>query len=727
MKQKSNITKYRINKGCIGLLCGLLLYGFIVTMPDAPAPITRLEVIDTNKASFLNGDETEILASNEQNLRILFHRKFQDGFGIDEIERSLVEDFAKENSLNPVWIEVDERWQLLPAMYQGKGDIIVSQGYDLAGGLEGVISFTDPWAKSKQQIVTRNNHKLIKSLDHLKVRQVAIKSSSTIYYQLKNLAENNPSMDLLELDSTVSEESILKRLESGQYDAAVMDSDYLKHNLSRFPSLKTALDLTDAKHNAWAVSKSNNKLRQNLNEFLNKELLTLYEEETHFGDLPGLLEKGSLRAITYQSPTNVFYKDGELKGFEYELIKRFADEHKLQLNIVFANSQEEMYQLLMDGKGDVITASIPTSNKRPETVSESVAYSYSAPVLIGRKNSVNPIDIFDLNGRSVSVPAESPYLEEIKELRKKYDLDLTIKEVESTINTETLLFLVSLDIHDLTIIPSHNVKVELSRQVNLQASLYLSEPDKTVWITREENSVLRESLDVYITSNYRQLEFNSLKQQYITEPKIFNGDSRLLTRVYKLTPYDETIRKYADQYGFDWRLIAAQMYQESQFDPVATSDVGAEGLMQIMPRTANELGLEESENPVDNIEAGIRYLSYLKAQFDDDLLLMDRTWFALAAYNAGYRRVSDARKQAEQLGLDSNKWFGNVEIAMKEMAKKKSVKDNTRICRCGQTVVYVRDIRTRYKNYVGLTDATDVAAHRRPISQPNIVIASSSL
>lgn len=132
--------------------------------------------------------------------------------------------------------------------------------------------------------------------------------------------------------------------------------------------------------------------------------------------------------------------------------------------------------------------------------------------------------------------------------------------------------------------------------------------------------------------------------------------------------------------------------------------------MQLLPTTADQLGVTNVTDPATSISGGVRYLDYLRGQFEDNLLLEERTWFTLAAYNAGFNRVQRARRLAEEMNLDASRWFDNVEVAMLALARP-YWKDGEvhRQCRCGQTVVYVRDIRTRYNNYVRLTGTVRTA------------------
>jgi membrane-bound lytic murein transglycosylase F len=172
-----------------------------------------------------------------------------------------------------------------------------------------------------------------------------------------------------------------------------------------------------------------------------------------------------------------------------------------------------------------------------------------------------------------------------------------------------------------------------------------------------------------------------------------------------LSPFDDLVKAQADEHEFDWRLIVAQMYQESRFDPNAKSWAGARGLMQVMPRTARELGVENLKDPEQGIIAGVRYLSWLRDRFESELPVRDRMWFALAAYNAGAGHVRDARRLAKRQGWSSNRWFDNVEKAMLLLSKSKYANNAAHgYVRGSEPVRYVREIRDRYQAYLKLTN-----------------------
>ncbi|HJS72805.1 MAG TPA: transglycosylase SLT domain-containing protein, partial [Vicinamibacteria bacterium] len=147
---------------------------------------------------------------------------------------------------------------------------------------------------------------------------------------------------------------------------------------------------------------------------------------------------------------------------------------------------------------------------------------------------------------------------------------------------------------------------------------------------------------------------------------------------------------YSDQYKFDWLLMAAQGYQESTLDQSKRSHVGAIGVMQVMPTTAKDkaVNIPDIENLESNIHAGIKYNRWVVDNFYNDEAIppIDRQLFAFASYNAGPGRVARLRKEAEEQGLNPNKWFNNVElIAAKRIGR--------------ETVQYVSNIYKYYLAY----------------------------
>ena len=148
----------------------------------------------------------------------------------------------------------------------------------------------------------------------------------------------------------------------------------------------------------------------------------------------------------------------------------------------------------------------------------------------------------------------------------------------------------------------------------------------------------------------------------------------------------ELFRKYGEQYKFDYLMMAAQGYQESRLDQNAKSQVGAVGVMQLMPKTGKEQKVGDIKKLEPNIHAGVKYMRFVRDEFFENEPMDDlnKGLFTFASYNAGPGRIRQLRRETERRGLNPNVWFGNVERIASE-----------RIGR--ETVTYVSNI---YKYYV---------------------------
>jgi membrane-bound lytic murein transglycosylase MltF len=155
---------------------------------------------------------------------------------------------------------------------------------------------------------------------------------------------------------------------------------------------------------------------------------------------------------------------------------------------------------------------------------------------------------------------------------------------------------------------------------------------------------------------------NIILRRYLADPaRVTNalaGD-----RLEQLSREEPYFRKYGEEYGFDWLMLAAQAYQESRLDNRKRSHAGAVGIMQVLPSTARSVGVNDYKTLDGNIRAGARYMRHLVDTYfdDEDLDPMNRWIFALAGYNAGGTRISRLRRQAEANGLDPDQWFDHVE------------------------------------------------------------------
>ena len=152
--------------------------------------------------------------------------------------------------------------------------------------------------------------------------------------------------------------------------------------------------------------------------------------------------------------------------------------------------------------------------------------------------------------------------------------------------------------------------------------------------------------------------------------------------------YDQIIKAEADKYGWDWRLLASIIYQESHFKPDLESEKGAYGLMQLMPVTMEKYGIDYESSVQEQLEAGVKVLNHFNRELPETITdSLERIHFILASYNAGMGHVLEARHRAEKHGKDPNVWIDNVEFYTPK-----------------QTYFFVREITQRYSHYKNLIE-----------------------
>jgi len=413
-------------------------------------------------------------------------------------------------------------------------------------------------------------------------------------------------------------------------------------------------------------------------------------------------------------------------GFEYELAREFADYHGLRLEVVVPPGHRELTTWLLEGKADVALGFIePDPRQRRLGIEFSEPYHYARQHIVVHENDpVSSLAEFDY--RTISVRHRSGYWERLSRLQEK-GASFSLRSTDDAVETEQLIQMVSRGKYKATMADEHLLDIELARAVPVRSAYATDESFPHVIALRKRNPELMQALDAFVKQIYKSEFYNLTYNKYFKSRRSMQRleRGRVIDALKgQISPYDKLVRKYADRYGFDWRLVTAQMYQESKFNPGAKSHVGAKGLMQLMPRTARAMGVKNASDPANSIQGGIKYLDWLRDRFNSNLPISDRLWFTLAAYNAGSGHVQDARRLAGQLGHDPDRWFGHTEEAMLLLSKKKySKKARYGYVNGIEPVNYVRDIRQRFEAYIDLS--RDIAENQNapPQQKPSAVPA----
>ncbi|MBI9084739.1 MAG: membrane-bound lytic murein transglycosylase MltF [Desulfobacterales bacterium] len=405
---------------------------------------------------------------------------------------------------------------------------------------------------------------------------------------------------------------------------------------------------------------------------------------------------GELTVITRNNANCYYlYRDTPM-GFEYDLAKSFADHLQVRLQVRVADNWQALVEELAAQPDAVIAASLAITPARRQLADFSDGYMAIRQHIIVNRSNMAVKRAEDLAGREVHVRRGSPYQQRL-ELLQSRGIAVNIVLQDDT-PTEELIQEVSSGEIDITIADSHIAR--LNRQYYPRAVLGppIGEEVDLGWAVHPRNRTLLSEINRFFKTIKRNGTYDRIYNRYYANIDSFDYvDLRIFHRRVRtrLPRYRPVIETAAQENGFDWRLIAAQIYQESHFNPRAESHAGAFGLMQLTARTARSLGVKDPFDPTGNIRAGIRHLKALHDRFDQ-VPVRDRMTIALAAYNVGQGHIHDARRLAKRLGLDPNRWTSLTQTLPMLRQPKYYKEARYGYCRGTEPVIYVRKIALYY-------------------------------
>ena len=398
------------------------------------------------------------------------------------------------------------------------------------------------------------------------------------------------------------------------------------------------------------------------------------------GDLPKLMQRGTIRVLTSYSKTNFFFVMQQPAGFEYEMLtgyEKYLNESRREgarrVHLIFIPTPfSRLLSDLAAGRGDIAAAGLTITAARKRKARFTTAYLSNVKEIVVLNWKVKNIrNLEDLSGHMVYVRKGSSYVQHLRELNRDFERrglePIRIKEGQAHLATEDILEMVNAGVIKVSVADSHIAQAwaEVLPHIVVCEGLMIHGGGKIAWAVRRNNPKLRESLNAYIRRNKSgTLVGNILFKRYYRNSKwIKNPLTRSERR--KLERFMTLFKKYGKKYGFDYLALAAQAYQESGLNQKKKSPAGAVGIMQIRPQTAADksVGIRDIHRLENNIHAGVKYLAYLRKTYFNDPKIspVDRVFFSWAAYNAGPNRIAKLRGKAARMGVDPNKWFYNVE------------------------------------------------------------------
>jgi membrane-bound lytic murein transglycosylase MltF len=429
------------------------------------------------------------------------------------------------------------------------------------------------------------------------------------------------------------------------------------------------------------------------------------------GDLDGMVERGMIRIAIPFGLTTYFLDGPDQRGLTYDLVVQFEQFLKKRLGkpasrltmVVLPTSRDRLLPMLTGGQADIAAGTLTITPARLATVDFSDPLrSDIREVLVTGPAAPEVATAEDIVGLPVHVRESSSFYEHLQELNARLAAEgrpgVTIVKADEKLTTDDMIEMVSSGVFPATVAdePVAEFFSNVFDGIKVHRELALTEGQRIGWAFRKHSPQLGAAVNDFVKLARKGSGLgNSLLAKYFKNAKwVSNVLAPGEREKFKATI--ELIKAYADRFEFDWLLISAQAYQESQLDQRKRSPVGAVGIMQVMPQTAKDpnVAIPDIHLAEPNVHAGVKYLRFLRDRYFSDPALtpLDRTLFCFAAYNAGPGNVRKARRRAEALGLDPNVWLDNVEIAAAIVISR-------------EPVTYVRNIYKYYVAYRSVADA----------------------
>lgn len=433
-------------------------------------------------------------------------------------------------------------------------------------------------------------------------------------------------------------------------------------------------------------------------------------------DLPEIINKNKLVVLAENSANSYFIYRGQKMGLEYEILKEFAKSVGLDLEVKVVKNLDEIIDQLNNGEGDIIACNFTVTKERRKHIDFTKAFMRTSQVLIQRKpenwrkmrrkewKSKLVQDPAQLAQKKIHVWKNSSYYERLINLQNELGDTIFLEPLEGDIIPEDVIEMVDKGFIDYTVTDKNVALINYRFYPNIDASLELSVKQKIAFGVRKKSPLLRKKLDDWLEKFMKTATFKYIKHKYLNISNFTRKSKNLYSSIQgnSISPFDKIIQENAKKANWDWRLLAALIYQESKFITHQESWAGAYGLMQFMPSVGPSYGVFPDSPPEIQIKGGMKKLMDDLKAWEEIPDSIQRLKFALGTYNAGLGHILDAQRLAKKYNKDPYTWDDNVEIYVEKLSQPKYYHDP--VCYYGylrgsETYKYVREIFIRYNEY----------------------------
>lgn len=439
------------------------------------------------------------------------------------------------------------------------------------------------------------------------------------------------------------------------------------------------------------------------------------KDKSIIDDFKSIIEDNTLTAVTQNNSTDYFVYKGEPMGFQYELLRKFAETINIKLEVIVENDINKMFSKLNNSECDIIALNLTNTKERKKIINFSVPIIQTRQVLVQRKPdkwqqlSNKSIDkqlvrnVLDLAHKTIYIQKGAVYLSRLRNLSDEIGDTINIIELEG-LDTEEIISMVSSGEIDYTVCDENIGLINKTYHQNIDIKTPISFNQNISWGVRKNSELLLDTLNKWLVDYKKTKKYKELYNKYFHQVKEvhFSKNNYISKRTGKVSEYDDLIKVQSKILKWDWKLLASLIYQESRFLNDIKSWTGAFGIMQLMPSTAEQYGIDSCAELEENLEAGVKYIKWIDEQFNEIKDENQKIKFTLASYNVGLGHVLDARRLAEKNGKNPNEWDDNVDYFLLHKSNPKFYRDSVvkhGYCRGEEPYNYVASIMERFEHY----------------------------
>lgn len=373
--------------------------------------------------------------------------------------------------------------------------------------------------------------------------------------------------------------------------------------------------------------------------------------------IAAIQSRGELRVSTISSPLTYATLNGKPYGLDYELAQQFAHYLGVKLKVTVRQNISQLFDDLDNGDADLLAAGLVYNSERVKNYQPGPTYYSVSQQLVYKVGQYRPRSLEKVNDSQLTITPGHVVVNDLQALKASKYPELSWRTDEKKGSTELLDEVIA---GKLAYTIADSVAISLYQRVHpeLAVALDITDEQPVTWFsTLDDDNTLSAALLDFFSSINEEGTLARLEEKYLGHGDDFDYvDTRTFLRAVDamLPDLKPLFEKYARQ--IDWRLLAAIAWQESHWDPQATSPTGVRGMMMLTKNTAQSLGLTDRTDPEQSISGGVRYLQDMMGKVPDSVPQDERIWFALAAYNMGYAHMLDARTLTAKTKGNPDSW-----------------------------------------------------------------------